>query len=100
MSEMPIDRTELQRLCDLARLHLPAERETEYLGQLGRIVAAFAALKEVDTTAMLAPTGSQDPGPTPLRADEPAAPLPTAEVLANAPRAAGDCFVVPRVVDA
>lgn len=97
MSEIPIDRTELQRLCELARLHLPADREAALLGQLQRIVDAFGQLRAVDTSSLgdgAAPTA------TPLRADEPEAPLPTEAVLANAPQRAANCFVVPRVVDA
>lgn len=97
--DMPIDRTELQQLCDLARLHLPADREAEVLGQLQRIVGAFAALRRVDTSAVAADPGATSMA-TPLRADEPAAPLPGEEVLGNAPAVAAGSFVVPRVVDA
>ena len=99
MSEIPIDRTELQELCDLARLNLPAEREAEVLGQLQRIVNAFAALRAVDAGSG-ADAQPDAPGATPLRPDEPGTPLPVEEVLGNAPQRAADSFVVPRVVDA
>ncbi len=98
MPDMPIDRAELQQLCDLARLNLPAEREAEVLGHLQRIVSAFAALRRVPTDGSGAPDA--EPPPTPLRADAPGEPLPRQEVLGNAPKSAADCFVVPRVVDA
>ena len=97
MPEIPIDRTELQRLCELARLHLPADREAAILGQLQRIVDAFGQLRAIDTSGLPA---APPPPPTPLRPDEAETPLPTATVLDNAPQRAADCFVVPRVVDA
>lgn len=98
MPDMPIDRAELQQLCELARLNLPAEREAEVLGRLQRIVTAFAALRDVATEGVA--TTRSDAAPSTLRPDEPAPPMPRDLVLHNAPQRAADCFVVPRVVDA
>ena len=98
MPDMPIDRSELQTLCDLARLNLPAEREAEVLGHLQRIVSAFAALRQVPTDGITATAAPATPPP--LRADRDAEALPRDEVLGNAPERAADCFVVPRVVGA
>ncbi len=91
-----IDRALMQRLADLARLHLAADRQAVLRERLERIVAAFSALQEAAPADGTVPT----PRALPLRADVAEPPLPPAQVLANAPRQAGDCFVVPRVVDA
>ena len=86
----------LRELALLARLELPAERHAAVQMRLGGVVAAFAALRAVDTSAVTAPP----PCPAlPLRADEPEPVLPVEAVLRNAARTAGDCFLVPRVVD-
>ena len=91
-----IDRALMQHLADLARLHIPAERQAALRERLERIVSAFSALQEADAGDSTPPPGR----PLPLRPDEAGAPLPVATVLANAPRHAADQFVVPRVVDA
>lgn len=103
MSGTPIDRAMLQELCDLARLHIPRERESLVLMRLQRIVDAFSGL----VTAVADGSGVGPPGhepqeldPAALRQDRATAPMDRADVLANAPRAAADAFVVPRVVDA
>lgn len=93
------DRLQLRQLCDLARLHVPAERQAELLGRLQRIVAAFEAVSELPPRANdQAPTLAEPP--LRLRPDVVEPPLASAEVLANAPRHAAGAFVVPRVVDA
>jgi aspartyl-tRNA(Asn)/glutamyl-tRNA(Gln) amidotransferase subunit C len=91
-----IDRTAIQHLADLARLHIPAERHAVLRERLERIVAAFSALQEGGAMQDAATAE----GALPLRADVAEPPLPLAQVLANAPQQAGDCFVVPRVIDA
>lgn len=91
-----IDRNQLQKLADLARLHLPADRQAQVLQHLRRIVTAFEALRELPRDDRAA----APPGALRLRLDTPASPLPVEQVLANAPHAAGGMFVVPRVVDA
>lgn len=91
-----IDRALLQKLADLARLHVPTERQPAVLQNLQRIVDAFAAVRTLPATP--------EPGGAPLglalRRDAAEAPLPLDQVLANAPQQAGGMFVVPRVVDA
>lgn len=95
-----IDPQMLIRLAALARLELPTSRVAELTSQLGRLVAAFADLAAADFGGVheIPPT----PGAlaTPLRDDEPGTPLRPEQALANAPRQANDCFVVPRVIDA
>lgn len=93
-----IDRNQLQKLADLARLHLPAERQAVVLENLQRIVAAFDAVRALPIAP---PQPGAPSGPNLLlRADAEVAPMPLDQVLANAPRHAGGLFVVPRVVDA
>ena len=96
--EPTFDRAMLRQLCELSRLNVPAELEVEVLGRLQRVVSAFQALGELSSGPDLAPTARPDG--VPLRPDEAVAPLPLATVLANAPKQAADCFLVPRVVDA
>jgi aspartyl/glutamyl-tRNA(Asn/Gln) amidotransferase C subunit len=97
-----IDRMLMQHLAELARLHIPAERQNVLRERLERVVAAFSALQDAD----LAPaTPSADSprasGPVlELRPDVVEPPLPVATVLANAPQQAAAAFVVPRVIDA
>ncbi|MCR9248197.1 MAG: Asp-tRNA(Asn)/Glu-tRNA(Gln) amidotransferase subunit GatC [bacterium] len=100
MSDIAIDRTELQRLAELARLHLPADREAALLGQLQDIVSAFAAIRAIELPDPAEPAAGAGAAPTPLRPDEPEPALGPDQVLANAPQRAADSFVVPRVVDA
>lgn len=91
-----IDRRLLQRLAELARLHVPAERQTEVLQNMQRVVEAFDALRELPTEPLDPTAGA---GPLPLRGDTAEPPMPLGEVLANAPQTAAGMFVVPRVVD-
>lgn len=92
------DRQLLRRLADLARLHVAADRQADLQGRLEKIVAAFAALRDLPPLR----DGSEpdaEPGVT-LRPDLAEPPMAPADVLANAPRHAGGAFVVPRVVEA
>ncbi len=93
----PIDRNELQKLAELARLHVPAERVTTVTQHLQRIVAAFDALRSEKEEATVPPVPV---APLRLRPDVAEPPLTTEVVLRNAPRQAAGMFVVPRVVDA
>ena len=94
-----IDRALLRTLEEMARLHLPAERLAVVRERLQRIVLAFEALRDL-------PTAGVEPAPPPLapppcwRADQTGPVLTPEQVLANAPRSAAGCFLVPRVVEA
>ncbi|MFO1078831.1 MAG: Asp-tRNA(Asn)/Glu-tRNA(Gln) amidotransferase subunit GatC [Planctomycetota bacterium] len=100
MANAPIDRVLLHQLCDLARLHVPQDKEAVVLDRLQRIVAAFSGLRDValDQAVVDPNPGPELHGPC-LRDDAPEPPLPRDEVLANAPKTAAGSFVVPRVVD-
>lgn len=99
MPASTIDRALLCRLEELARLHVPADRVTVVRERLQRIVDAFEALRKLDTTGV-EPAVPTRPSPPMLRPDHPGPVLAPDEVLANAPRQAAGCFLVPRVVDA
>ena len=88
----------VQNLADLARLHLPVERQAVLLQRLQRIVLAFDALRQLPTEG--APADGPCSTPLPLRPDIAEPPLPTAQVFANTRHHAASAFVVPRVVDA
>ncbi len=109
-----LDPPQLETLCRLARLRLPADGGELLTRRLGGVVRAFADLAAVDTRA--ADTGAADrvaagqPADVPpvaaavdpamhLRADIPGAVLELATVLGNSTHTAADCFVVPRVVE-
>lgn len=94
-----IDRNLIQHLAELARLHIPAERQPELRARLERIIAAFSAL-DPSAAAATARQAAAMPAPLGLRADRPEPPLAVAVVLQNAPQQAAGSFVVPRVIDA
>lgn len=93
-----VDRRQLQHLALLARLDLPEERRAELERRLASVLEAFATLLAVDTGPP-APAAAPDPAAAGLRPDEPGPVLPREQVLANAPRTAAGCFLVPRVVE-
>lgn len=91
-----VDRALLQRLAEMARLHVPAERQGHVLHSMKRVVEAFDALRDLPDL----PGNSLDPATAaPLRADVEELSLPLEEVLANARHTAAGMFVVPRVVE-
>ncbi|HEY8494527.1 MAG TPA: Asp-tRNA(Asn)/Glu-tRNA(Gln) amidotransferase subunit GatC [Myxococcota bacterium] len=93
-----IDRAEVERIAELARLELtPAEAERT-AAELAAILGYVEQLAALDTDAV-EPTSHPLPLPTPLREDRAEPPLDPALALANAPVAEGFAFVVPKVLD-
>ncbi|HZN40181.1 MAG TPA: hypothetical protein VFD82_15350 [Planctomycetota bacterium] len=88
----------VQNLADLARLHLPVERQAALLLRLQRIVLAFDTLRQLPTEQ--APANPPALPPLGLRPDVAEQALPLAQVFANTRHHAAAAFVVPRVVDA
>lgn len=95
---MTLTNAEVEHIAGLARLELSAEEKARYREQLSAILDYAARLQELDTSH-IPPTASVLAARCPLRADEPAAPLPLAEVLANAPQTAAGQFRVPPVLE-
>ena len=66
--------------------------------ELSHILAYIYQLRSVDTTGV-EPTSHAVPLTNVMREDEPRPSLPRADMLANAPEAAGDFFRVPRIIE-
>lgn len=98
MTEPTIDRRLVHELAELARLELTPQQEDRAVARLGRIAGILAALREAPLEAVEPSPYAQDLRPV-LRPDEPEACLAEDEVLANAPRTAAGCFLVPRTVE-
>ena len=98
-----IDTATLRATADLAQLDLSDGDVARLLARLDGVLTHFAALADVDTaevdTAGVGPASY--PLSTHLRPETgpPGAPLPQAEVLANAPASRDGAFVVPRMVE-
>jgi len=93
-----MDQERVLELARLSRLELSSSELDRAEEQIGRLLAYFAELQEVDTEGIDA---SPYPCPIPhrLRDDEPGPVLSQARVLANAPSSRAGQFRVPRVVD-
>lgn len=96
---MKISRDDVNRIAKLARLSLAEDEADEMTKQLDAILEYVAQLQNLDTTGV-EPTSQIADRPTPMREDEPWTSLTQEAALANAPKAAGGGFVVPKTVDA
>jgi aspartyl-tRNA(Asn)/glutamyl-tRNA(Gln) amidotransferase subunit C len=93
-----IDRAEVVRIADLARLELAPGEVDRMTSELEAILAYVDSLRELDTEGV-EPTSHALPLATPLRDDRPEAALDPERALANAPERDGFAFVVPKVLD-
>jgi aspartyl-tRNA(Asn)/glutamyl-tRNA(Gln) amidotransferase subunit C len=94
------ERTEVERLAQLARLRLSEDEITRFAGQLARILAYAETVREADTSDVL-PTSHPLPEITGrLREDAPSPSLSRDDAIAAAPDAdpAAGLFSVPRVL--
>ena len=95
---MAIDAATVKKVARLARIRV-AEAELEPLaGELSGILAWIEQLNEVDTDGV-APMASTEAVSLPLRDDVVTDGGDPAVVLANAPKADRNFFVVPKVVE-
>lgn len=95
---MALSREEVEHIAQLARLKLSADEIERYRKQLSSILEHFAKLQRLDT-AEVPPLSSVLAEAMPLRTDQPGQPLPTEDLLANAPDTAADQFRVPPVLE-
>ena len=95
---MSIDAATVRRVARLARIAEPPERLEALAAELSGIMAWIEQLSEVDTEGV-APMTSAVEARLPLREDVVAEGDQAQAILANAPRRAGDFFVVPKVVE-
>ncbi len=95
---MPITRSEVEHIAELAKLALTEEEKTLYEEQLSAILDYAGRLKQVDTSA-IPPTTTVLPLRSVMRTDEPSASLPREDVLANAPATQNDSFAVQAILE-
>jgi aspartyl-tRNA(Asn)/glutamyl-tRNA(Gln) amidotransferase subunit C len=94
---MSLSREDVAKVSLLARLELtPAELDT-MTGQLGQIVQYVELLSELDTENV-DPMAHAVPLANVFRDDELAPSLSSDAMLANAPKADGQCYLVPAVL--
>jgi aspartyl-tRNA(Asn)/glutamyl-tRNA(Gln) amidotransferase subunit C len=94
-----VSRDEVRRIARLARIRVEDGEAEALARELGAVLEYVALLDSLDT-ARVEPTSTVIPLATPLRADEPSAPLAPEVAVMNAPAAAGSAFAVPRVLGA
>ena len=88
---------EVAHMATLSRLSVSEEEQTLFARQMGDILAYMDVLAQVDTSDR-EPLYSPAQHPGPLREDVAARRRERTEVLANAPEADGEYFMVPRIV--
>ena len=88
----------VRNVARLARLALSEEEISTFQGQLGRVLEHIEHLKKLDVTGV-EPTAHTYPVFNVTREDTPGTSLPREAVLANAPRAANNLVIVPKVVE-
>lgn len=93
-----IERADVERIAELARLSLASDEADRMTAELGAILGYVEQLGALDTTAV-EPTHHVLPLATPLREDRAEPPLPPERALANAPAREGFAFAVPKVLD-
>ncbi len=95
---MPITKSDVEYIANLARLKL-TEKETEYFtGQLSNIIRYIDQLKVLDTTN-IEPTAHVMPIQNVFREDVVKPSLKVEDVLKNAPAKEDNLFKVPRIIE-
>jgi aspartyl-tRNA(Asn)/glutamyl-tRNA(Gln) amidotransferase subunit C len=94
---MELSHDAVRAIAELAKLELSDAEVATYAGQLTGILAYFETLQQLDTSAVAA-TASVLPLTNVLRPDVAAPPMPPHEVVANAPAAEDNQFVVSAVL--
>ena len=95
---MAIDAATVRKVAKLARLNIAQERLEPLAGELGAIMAWIEQLGEVDTDGV-EPMASAVDLKLPMREDVVTEGGDPARILANAPLARDNFFVVPKVVE-
>lgn len=93
-----ITREEVERIAALARLSLTDGEAARAATDLDEILAYVELLEQADTDGV-EPTHHVIPLATPLRDDTETERLDPELAVANAPRAEGTAFVVPKVIE-
>lgn len=82
----------------MARLELTDEEVSRMTGELDAILGYMEELGKLDVTG-IEPTTHAVPLECPLRSDELGEQLPVEAALADAPRAQGEFFEVPKIIE-
>jgi aspartyl-tRNA(Asn)/glutamyl-tRNA(Gln) amidotransferase subunit C len=95
-----IDRAQVRHVARLARLALSAEEEERFAAQLQNVLGYIERLQQVDVSGVEALSFAGDAQDAlPLREDVPKPCLPRDKVLAQAPQADEQAFLVPRILE-
>ena len=95
---MAIERAEVERIAELARLHLDPERIEQVTAQLSRVLEFVATLDQLDLAGC--EPGELEPAADALRDDHVnGRRLGTELAVAHAPETEAGFFLVPPVVD-
>ena len=98
---MPISRTDVEKIAELARLELTEPELESFTKQLGSILSHIEKLNELDTTdvePMTDLTGAGEDAGYTMREDETIPSLGQQVAVANAPDAEAGYFKVPKVI--
>ena len=95
---MSLDRKDVQRIADLARIRMEPEQLDTMVGELNAILSWIEQLNEVDTDG-IEPLTSVTGHALPLRPDTADLAVGPDTVLGNAPDRAADFYAVPKVVE-
>jgi len=93
----PLSAKQVEHVARLCRLRLSGEQVERYRAQISSILGHIAKLQELDVSGV-------EPMAHPLEMvnrldpDEPAPPMPLADLLRNAPAAEGPYLAVPKVL--
>lgn len=92
-----INRSEVEHVAELARLHLTEDEVEQYTGQLDAILNYMEKLNTLDTTDVV-PTAHVIDMDNVVREDQVTPSLTVEEALANAPAKTRGFFRVPRIL--
>ena len=96
---MQIDNTLLTKLEKLSHLRIDDSKKEEVMGQLTDILGYIDNLNELETDTLSASFSTLEGG-TPLREDTPRETNDIAkDILAHAPQAKDDFFIVPAIIE-
>ena len=94
---MTIDREEVRKVANLARLNITEAEEAEFTTQLNSILEYFDQLSELDTTDVKPTTRAIETSN--ITREDRITPFPDKEELLNAaPEQQGDFFRVPKII--
>ena len=93
-----LNKEEIDALAHLSRLQLTEAEGEKMTDQINKLLNNFADLQKLDTSDV-PPTSHAVPTYNVFREDEVKPSLKPEEVVANGPKVAENCFVVPKIVD-